>query len=342
MVTTLGKRIMAERKKLGLTQDKLAETLGVTAQAVSKWENDQSCPDITMLPRLSKLFGITVDELLGVAKTESPETAVLEGIVEDSKVDEDGRGFEFNFKPGRRDGIFMALFILVVGALTLISVLFNLGISFWSILWPCAILAVGVRGFIRKFSFFSVVCTLFGSYFLLENMYVTNLNISWKLVFPVLILLLGITLLVDSFKQPKHSRWNIHRGRSKRSAGSPEGTPKNDFSVDGDSFTCNLAFGENYRSISMEKLTCGEISCSFGELTVDLSNCEEFAKNCHIAASCSFGELELRIPKSVRVEPNGHTAFAGIEIEGIPDVDATSVMTLDANVNFGQITVRYI
>ncbi len=50
MEETLGKRISAGRKRLGMTQDKLAETLGVTAQAVSKWENDQSCPDISMLP----------------------------------------------------------------------------------------------------------------------------------------------------------------------------------------------------------------------------------------------------------------------------------------------------
>ena len=46
MEKTLGKRIMLHRKALGLTQEQLAEKLGVTAQAVSKWENDQSCPDI--------------------------------------------------------------------------------------------------------------------------------------------------------------------------------------------------------------------------------------------------------------------------------------------------------
>ena len=67
MEETLGKRIIKHRKGLGLTQDKLAEALGVTAQAVSKWENDLSCPDITLLPKLSALFGITTDELLGVA-----------------------------------------------------------------------------------------------------------------------------------------------------------------------------------------------------------------------------------------------------------------------------------
>ena len=42
MEETLGKRIIANRKRLGMTQDKLAEQLGITAQAVSKWENDQS------------------------------------------------------------------------------------------------------------------------------------------------------------------------------------------------------------------------------------------------------------------------------------------------------------
>ena len=66
MEQTMGKRIAACRKRMGLTQDALAEQLGVTAQAVSKWENDQSCPDITMIPKLANLFSITTDELLGV------------------------------------------------------------------------------------------------------------------------------------------------------------------------------------------------------------------------------------------------------------------------------------
>ena len=66
MEETLGKRIIANRKRIGLTQDKLAEQLGVTAQAVSKWENEQSCPDITTLPKLAEIFGMSVDELLQI------------------------------------------------------------------------------------------------------------------------------------------------------------------------------------------------------------------------------------------------------------------------------------
>ena len=62
---TLGNRIGQYRKKLGLTQEALAQRLDVTNQAVSKWESDQCCPDISLLPRMADIFGITMDELFG-------------------------------------------------------------------------------------------------------------------------------------------------------------------------------------------------------------------------------------------------------------------------------------
>lgn len=60
----LGKRIAALRKQRGMTQEALAEALGVSAQAVSKWETDNSCPDISLLPKLAAELGVTVDALL--------------------------------------------------------------------------------------------------------------------------------------------------------------------------------------------------------------------------------------------------------------------------------------
>ena len=63
-MNTIGSRIAAKRKALGMTQEDLAKTLGVSSQAVSKWETDTSCPDITVLPQLCKILGITTDELL--------------------------------------------------------------------------------------------------------------------------------------------------------------------------------------------------------------------------------------------------------------------------------------
>ncbi len=61
---TIGKRIAENRKRKNLKQDELAEMLGVSAQAVSKWENDLSCPDISLLPELSKILGISIDEIV--------------------------------------------------------------------------------------------------------------------------------------------------------------------------------------------------------------------------------------------------------------------------------------
>ena len=76
MDMTIGKRIAALRKEKGLTQEELAGHMGVSPQAVSKWENDQTCPDISALPRQARLLGVTVDELLE-GKQELPAVRVL-------------------------------------------------------------------------------------------------------------------------------------------------------------------------------------------------------------------------------------------------------------------------
>ena len=62
---TFSEIIVMHRRNLGLTQEGLAQKLGVTNQAVSKWESGQSCPDIALLPALADIFGITIDQLFG-------------------------------------------------------------------------------------------------------------------------------------------------------------------------------------------------------------------------------------------------------------------------------------
>lgn len=64
MDQTLGKRIAELRRRKGLTQEELAQAFGISAQAVSKWENDITCPDIGILPELAGMLGVSVDELL--------------------------------------------------------------------------------------------------------------------------------------------------------------------------------------------------------------------------------------------------------------------------------------
>ena len=63
-MNTIGSRIASKRKALGMTQEDLAKALGVSSQAVSKWENDLSCPDISLLPQLAKVLNCTTDAIL--------------------------------------------------------------------------------------------------------------------------------------------------------------------------------------------------------------------------------------------------------------------------------------
>lgn len=74
----IGNNIAALRKQKGITQEELANALGVSPQAVSKWENNSSCPDISLLTGIADYFGITVDTLL---RSES------EKIIGDTKIE---------------------------------------------------------------------------------------------------------------------------------------------------------------------------------------------------------------------------------------------------------------
>ena len=60
------------RREKGMTQEELAQAMGVTNQAVSKWESAQNCPDIQLLPQLADLFGVTIDRLFGRTAAERP------------------------------------------------------------------------------------------------------------------------------------------------------------------------------------------------------------------------------------------------------------------------------
>ena len=61
---TLGLRIQALRKKQGLSQEALGEALGVSRQAISKWEGDQTIPELDKLTAMAALFGVTLDYLV--------------------------------------------------------------------------------------------------------------------------------------------------------------------------------------------------------------------------------------------------------------------------------------
>ena len=65
------------KKKRDLTQEQLAEYLGVSFQAVSKWETNAAYPDISLFPVIANFYGVTTDELLGVDITKAKEKREL-------------------------------------------------------------------------------------------------------------------------------------------------------------------------------------------------------------------------------------------------------------------------
>ena len=61
---TMGSSIASRRRELGMTQKELADRLGITDKAVSKWERDVCCPDTALLSPLSEILGLSLEELV--------------------------------------------------------------------------------------------------------------------------------------------------------------------------------------------------------------------------------------------------------------------------------------
>ncbi len=68
----MARNISRYRKERGLTQEELARTLGLSFQAISKWENAQTMPELSLLPELSKSLNVSVDKLLGYVSQDNP------------------------------------------------------------------------------------------------------------------------------------------------------------------------------------------------------------------------------------------------------------------------------
>lgn len=84
---TFSEKLKTIRKKAGMSQEKLAEKIGVSRQAITKWETDSGIPDIDNMMALSSLFNISLDELLSNEKTEKKQTDYLYESVTEYDID---------------------------------------------------------------------------------------------------------------------------------------------------------------------------------------------------------------------------------------------------------------
>lgn len=339
MEETLGKRIAANRKKLGLTQDALAEQLGVTAQAVSKWENNQSYPDITMLPKLAEIFDVTTDELLGVPKKkvhlaellpEEPELSEQESVP--SEEPETPKPFREDASKHR--GITIALWLLLSGIAAFLNSLHQGYMSIFDCLIASGILIFGLNGLLFRFSLFRFVCIVAGCFFLLQiSMSSTVAGIDWNVVFAIGLALLGLNLLVDTLLGRKKEIPAGHKF---------DGSFKNYCTYDGSHFDCATCFGHGDRLVQLPLLSGGRGEVTFGELHIDLNGCPEIADGCSIDLRCSFGSLEILVPRNFRVEITSQSAFGSVEEKGAANPAAEKNIYITCRASFGQIILRHI
>ena len=329
MEQTIGKRIVQNRKRLGLTQDQLAEKLGVTAQAVSKWENDQSCPDITLLSRLADIFGVSTDELLG----HKQEKVYVAEPVED----EEKETMKFTYDVGRKGTVGFAFFVLLTGGLFLAAQLMELGASFWSILWPTALLVFGATGLFPRFSFFRLFCTVVGGWFLANIFLPISFKPSAGIVWAIILILFGLSLLVDGAKKPKGHKIRFVNGLGK----GDRRAPTEEYTEEEDLFRFDASFGEGTKFVCVPVLRSGEINVSFGDYTVDLCNVES-VDNCAMNVNCSFGHLQILVPERFAVKTDSSTAFAGFSVSGHHNDAPEGIIRLNAACSFGEITVEYV
>ena len=99
MKETFGQRFARLRKNLGLKQDDIALKVNISAQAVSKWENDLSAPDIQTLPILADILNVSLDELLG------REVEVTKIVTEDKRKDPNSMLLKINVLSAEGDKI---------------------------------------------------------------------------------------------------------------------------------------------------------------------------------------------------------------------------------------------
>ena len=335
MDETLGKRIVSNRKRLGITQDRLAEQLGVTAQAVSKWENDQSCPDITMLPKLAEIFGTTTDALLGIAPAKAQPAPEAE-IVTEEPDDNSGHNWELRLDTDRRGSIGLAVWIILTAGWLFATTYFGCDADFWDLLWTNGLIVYGIFGLFPKFSFFRLGCVLFGGQALLKELDAFPDYLRKELLLPAFLLLFGLSLLADALRKPHKPHFSvIHNGRTVANSASS-------CDIGEDRFDIDYSFCEKNIVIPLPCLSQGNADVSFGHLTVDLTQVGCFAPNCTIDADCAFGQLTILVPRHIHAEVNQDASFGSVEIRGCHTPEADESIYIDADASFGQIVIQYI
>ena len=221
MSMQLGNRLSALRKEKGISQEELANELGVSRQAVSKWECGESEPETANLIALAKIYNVTLDELVN-GETTSPvveATVVEEKTVNDLDDDDDDIDDDADVKPGQRRssmsqlqkvigsvGLFLALAAYLVCGFAWKGPTGNLG---WASMWvlffvPGIIMSLFAAIEARKPSHFQMGLLVIAVYCcmgIIGHAHEVNLWHPWWALFFIIPFYHMITGLIESKKR---------------------------------------------------------------------------------------------------------------------------------------------
>lgn len=145
-MNTFGGFLYSLRKEKGMTQAELAEALGVTNKAVSKWETGEAMPETGLLLPMSRIFGVTVDELLdGKRQGAVKEKTEYEEI--DKHIFTRGNDEEKTFSDRIGGVICTAVFFVSIAAYLILGACYGLWHPYWVII-PCSAMLCGIIGII--------------------------------------------------------------------------------------------------------------------------------------------------------------------------------------------------
>ncbi len=280
---TLGEKIKEARKQAGISQEQLAEKMGISRSAVAKWEVNNGMPDIENLKLLANLLGVTIDYLVD-------ENEDFEKIAEKEEPREGGN------KIKKIKSIMWGIALISVGIVFALNALniadFDMFFDGWWTLFiivPCA-----VDLFVEREKTGNIIGLIIGVFLLLCCREILSFSMLWKMLIPAIIVIVGLKMILSGLLGNKADEIiaNIKASGGETKVGTAIFSGQ-DMNYDGEVFEG------------------AELSAIFGGVECNLKNAI-IEKDCAIKIEAIFGGIDIFVPDNVNVSVKSNCIFGGI------------------------------
>lgn len=285
------------------------------------------------MPKLAEIFGVSTDVLLGLEEAEIDSSSEACPDTEGSKTHEKKLDRIFYIKLGT---LIFPIFIIVLGAALLVNEYKGLDVSIWNILWSDALFSLGISSLIRYFSVFGIGITAIGAGFLLNFLEIIKLDLNWAYVIPALIIIWGISMVIDRLIPRKRRRHYCGNSKDK-------GNKRFHWGMKDGYLNLSAKFCDNKIPVTTGVFKGGDVEVAFGSVTLDLSGCTKIAPDAVLHGNIAFGDLVILLPSDVAVDiVKRKESFGDISVKGSPSPTASQTLRVDSDVSFGELVVKYI